>query len=81
MDLYYDFLFVYDWSCYWDYVEQTLGLFANVPKPPKRICWSPDAFQRWIEWAKDYGKKEQDGRILPLGATFDDEDDYYDFYS
>jgi hypothetical protein len=79
--LYYDFLFLLDWSVYWDGVEQILQLYPEVPKPPKRILWDPEKFNRWVKWAKDYDKKEQDGRIAPFGFVCQDEEDYYEFFS
>lgn len=66
---------------YWDEVEQTLGMFANVPRPPKRVLWSPEAFQRWIEWARNYQSKEHDGKIAPFGFVCQDEEEFYEFYS
>jgi hypothetical protein len=76
----YDFLYLYDWATYFRYTEEVLQLYPDVPKPPKRIIWDPEKFNRFLAWAKSYRTKEHNGRVCPFGKTFSDEDDFYEFY-
>ena len=54
-----------------------MGIYSNVPKPPKRIIYDGEKFNNWVKWARKY--KPKTSIITPFGQIFEDEDDYYNF--
>ena len=76
-----DFVYLLKQVIYEDYAREAMSIYGNVPKPPKKIIYDPEKFNRWIRWAKNY--KPRKGKILPFGAgqMCEDERDYYSTFN
>jgi len=63
-------------------MEEIIQIYSGVPYPPKIIRYNPRKFNYWVGWARNYNerKKQDSGKILPFGAVFDTEQEYYDFW-
>ena len=72
-----DFIYLLRQAIYEDYTREMMGIYSNVPKPPKRIIYDGEKFNNWVKWARNY--KPKTGMITPFGQVFDEEN-YYKFY-
>lgn len=77
-ELPYELIMLLDWCAFFSYVEETLALYSDIPKPPRRITRVPEAFNKWVRFAREFDTNKAKSNIVPFGTIYNSEEEYYD---